>query len=266
MIRTAVSLAALSLCTLASDAIADDVSVAGLRIAGPGYGASNFGAELRPFNWTAGTTISIMVSRPNGGLIDFDNGESVVTSLTDSTGKKLNVGESRFGQPPARFSMGSVSKDGKAGLIDLEANGVPASGAKSIRAKGTVVVLTGTRQEVQKSKRIDLKKGTKFSVGKLNFEVTAVGKPQFGNEPLAVTLQTKQPVDAVSEWKLLKSDGSEVKIRDGATMSMGFGGRVTVDKEIILNEKVDSAVVALKVWTDRQEVKLPFDVEVGVGL
>ena len=244
---------------------ADDVSVAGIRVTGDGYGKTQFGAELRPFSWTSGTSIALLISRPEGGLIDFSDDKSKVATVVDDTGNRLDEGESKFGQPPARFAMGTVSKDGKAGMIELTTLGRPAADAKSITASGTLVLVTGTSQETRKSKPFKLAKGTKVEVGDLSFEITTTGKPRFGRGEAAISLRTKQSIDTVAEWELLKTDGTAVESRAGATMRMGFAGNTTTDKELILDQQLEEGILLLKVWTDRKEVEVPIDLTVAVG-
>lgn len=254
-----------SLSLFVGSSYADDVSVEGIRIVGDGYGETQFGAELRAFNWSPGTSIALMVSRPEGGLIDFDDDNSKITSVVDDTGNRLDRGESKFGQRPASFSMGNVSKDGKAGLIELSTLGRPAEGAKSISAKGTLILVTGTTQATQKSKSFKIAKGTKVEVGDLRFEVTEAGKPRFGSGAAAISLRTKQPIDIIAEWHILTAEGKEVEIREGGTMRMGFAGQMTTDKELVLEQELDEAILSLKVWTDRKEVEVPIDLNVTLG-
>ena len=39
------------------------VKVVGIRTVGEGYGKTDYGAELRPFNWEPGTTIVVLFSQ-----------------------------------------------------------------------------------------------------------------------------------------------------------------------------------------------------------
>lgn len=249
-----------------SHANAADVSVAGIRVTGPGYGKTDFGAELRPFNWSEGTSIALFISHPDGGLISVDGDKCTLTSIQDDTGKKLDEGENRFGQPAARFAMDNVSQDGKAAMIDVEAKAVPAKGATAIELKGKLQLLTGTTQESVKSKKFAFKKGNQVNAGDLSFEVIAAGPPRFGSGAYSITLRTKQPIDSVASWKFLKPDGSAVETRTGSVMRMGFNQSVTIDQELVLSQKIEEGILELDVWTDLKEVEVPIDLNVQLGL
>ena len=142
-------------------------------------------------------------------------------------------------------------------------------------AKGTVLLKCGSKKETVKQENVALKPGTTITAGPLNLKITETGEPEmmfgFGDDDeeedsWQVTLQAKQDLSNVAEFKFLDAAGKEIETSDGGTSTMRFGNSVTVDKSFILPKQMDSATVAITYWADLKEVKVPFDVKATVGL
>lgn len=242
------------------------VEAKGIRIVGEGYGKTEFGAELRPFNWSPGTSIALLVLHSAGGLIEIDEDASKFTQFTDDKGTKLDAKKSKFGNNAVNISFPKISKDGKAALVELGVDGLPAKGASSISVKGEIAAVTGSKKKTEKSVAIGLKKGQKITVGKYKFEVSKVAKPQFGEDPLEITLDVKGgDLDKVAKFQFLKPDGTPIKTSDSGSSTMSFGKLKSVSKSFRIGEKATKAILSLELWLDRKAVKIPVDVKVSVG-
>ena len=262
----ALSVAA-ALLTVAVDPVAaGEPRIVGLRVVGSSYGESDFGPELRPFNWQEGTTLSVLLTADEGAIIAIKEDECTVSKMQDSTGQSLVSTTSDFGRPGTRVESSDVSSDGQAAILEITTNKRPAAGANSVSVDATVKMVTASKKATRTSDTFALKEGERVTVGDLTFTVQSVGPPDFGDGEFAVVLRNKTSVDAVAGWTLLKPDGSPLKTDTGSTMVMGFSGNVTTDKELILDQKVSSAKLSLDVWTDRKETDVPVSAEVSVGL
>ena len=87
------------------------VAALGLRIVRP---APDGNEECRAFNWDAGTTVVLILSSADGGLVALDRDASKVTSFTDDQGKDLTKAEVKGGFGGGFEHMPIVSKRRKA--------------------------------------------------------------------------------------------------------------------------------------------------------
>ena len=238
------------------------VEVRGLRIVGDGYSKSMSGA--RPFNWTKGVSLAVLVTMPEGGLIAFDKNAGKVNAFVDDKGTNLLPGK-RFGRPGFGM-MSSITKDGKACMVELDGGTLPAKGAGEVRASGTMVFKTGTKKKTFKQADVPVKKGAAVKAGPIPFTIKSAGKPQWGNQPLQITFNTKQKLDRIAEWKFYDADGKEIKSSHGGTSTMSMLGMTNIDRSVNLAKKVDKVTIAITYWTDMKTVSVPFDVKVSMGL
>jgi len=237
------------------------VEARGLRVVGEGYGEEN---GLRPFNWFPGVTVALLVTSPAGGLIEFDSRASEVTKLVDNKGTDLMV-RGEFSMPGFTGSE-DVSDDGKAMMIDVGGGGVPAKGADSIQVTGTLAIRRATQQKVHKADNVAVKADQKIEAGPVAFTISSVGKPDWGDNPLRITLEAKQHVDTIAEIRFLDAGGAVIESHRTGSMTMSMGDDVQVTLEFDLAKAVESFSVEVVYWTDLQTAKVPFDVTVRVGL
>jgi len=247
------------------------VEVRGVRIVGDGYGEGMEG--IRPFNWSKGTTIVLLVSKPDGGIVEVS--EAKATTFVDDKGTNLAAPQTRGGFMMSGGGMSQISDDGKACMAEINADRVPAKGATLISAKGTILLKCGSKKETVEQKNVALKQGTAITAGPFNLKITKTGEPEmmFGwggddenKDAWQVTLQAKQDLSNVAEINFLDAAGKEIEVSDGGTSSMSFGNSVTVDKSFILPKQMDPATIAITYWADLKEVKVPFDLKATVGL
>ncbi len=241
------------------------VKVAGVRVAGKGYGE---GYEMRPLNWAEGTTVSVLIVRAGGGIVAFDKDKSKITRMTDdkgtdllaSTEKKFFMGTPGFGSFP------KTSKDTKAILIEVVGDTTPGADAKVIEIEGTVVLAVGTKTKTAENKDIDLSAKAKIEAGPVDLKISEVGKPQWGDEPLSVAFEIKGNPSAIKELKFFDGEGNEIKSYIGMPISPGFGEKKTVKQEYWLEKKVSKATIKVTYWVDLRDVEVALKIKTGVGL
>ncbi|HRX86935.1 MAG TPA: DUF1573 domain-containing protein, partial [Phycisphaerae bacterium] len=157
------------------------VAPCGLRVVGEGYGGDN---GLRPFNWAPGVTVALMVTAPDGGLIELDDDACKMEKLVDDKGTNLLVDPqySRAGIS----GMADVSDDGKALLAEINGGGVPVKGASSIHAVGAIAVRCAKEKKSHKAENVAVKADEKAAAGPVTFTLKEVGKPDWGDKPLRI--------------------------------------------------------------------------------
>ena len=219
---------------------------------------------MRAFNYGKGTTLMLQVVYEAGGLISFDRDAAKLETFADDKKNDL-LPERRFGGNGLEL-FAQISDDGKVALIEISGGGVPARGSRAIRAKGTLVFQQATGKTTAKAENVALKKDATFKAGPFEFEITAAGKPDWGDDPLQITLKTSRDVAAIKSIKFLDSDGKEIKSSGAGSQSMTSGANTVYERSINLSKQIDAATIELTLWKDMKKIEIPFDLNVGVGL
>jgi hypothetical protein len=263
--RRIVSAAAVAIAALAvmaaSAAEKTEVKPCGLRVVAEAYEGES---EMRPFYQDNGTTVVLEVVRPEGGLIAFDENASKLVSFTDDKDTRLltrtGFGRSGFGM------MTKISSDGKAALIEINGNELPAKEAREIRISGTLVFTAATKTKAYQQADVPVKEGTQINAGPIPLKITGTGKPEWGDEPLQITLEARQDLQGLASIRFLDSDGKEIEAADAGRSRMSFGNQVQEERSYNLKRKVDKVTVEVTYWTDKQELKVPMEVVARLGL
>jgi hypothetical protein len=225
----------------------------------------------------AGTTLALLVSKPDGGILDFDEDKSKLDAMTDDKGTKLVMPKAAEEDRPAvRFHFGpsespfssspNISEDGTACLIEVGGETLPAKDAASVSASGTLVLKTASTKETFKQENVALKVGSKVSAGKIPFEITEAGDPQWGEGAMEVTLTAKQDCSEIESIKFLDAGGNEIETSNGMSSHMEMMGSVEDERGFVFEHKTATATIAVTYWTDMKETRVPFDVTAGLGL
>ena len=228
------------------------ISVGGIRIVGPGVGAN--ATELRPFNESAGTTIVLLVTAPEGtGMVELDDDTSSIRAVTDDKGKSL-LEEGRFGPFP------KVSDDGSAGLIELEVRARPSTGATAITAQGTLAVTTANGSKPTRVPGVRLEVSRTLKLGTATITVKEI---EADGEATNVTLGLpRQSMSAIRSVRFLTAAGATIESRRTGS------GYMNDDGEFSFNVKTKDKVVGIEfdLWQNLKAVKIPFTVKIGLGL
>ena len=258
---------------------APKVEVRGVRVTGAPYGSGDMGS-LRPFFSMKGTTVTLLVTVPEGGLIAVEDEKMQRVKLADDKGTDLTAATETTGGM-RMFPMPQISADGKACLVELSGPGLPAKGATAILASGALTLKCGSKKETARQENAALKPGTKVTAGHITFDISKVGKPQFSfdftgssdapsatppAEKFEVTLHTNQDCSNIAGIVFLDAAGKDLGAKPSSSSSMGMPGMMTVEKSFVLPKKVDTATIAITYWTDLKEVAVPFDVKATLGL
>ena len=253
---------------LAGEAPGVTVEAQGLRIVKPPAGGND---RLRAFNWFPGISVSLLVTAPQGGLLEIDRKASQVTAFTDDKGKDLTKPEDekqRFHRK-VEFSMSpNISEDGKLCVTEVSAPAVPTKGATLLTVTGKLTLVTATRKEDFTAQSVALKAGSQIEAGAIPFTVKEVGKPKWGGDKdsWSVTLEAKQDLASIAGIKFFDTAGKEVEAKRSSSSSMRFGTNVTITQSYRLKSKLDTAKVVVSYWMDMKKVTVPVDLKVGLGM
>ena len=241
------------------------VRACGLQVVGPGYSDADDHMGLRAFNQFGGTGIARMVENPAGGLIEFDDDASQLAEMKDDKGTDLLKTEQKFGSNG--FSpFAQISDDGKAAIVEAKSGGIAAAGATAIHLKGKLAFVSATEKKTYTQKAVALKKGEKITEGPVPMTISEVGKPDFSDNPLMITLKANEELKGLAAIRFLDENGEEIESSAAGSSSMSGFGKVVVEKNYDLSKKVDAVAIELTYWTDMKTIELDVDTKISVGL
>lgn len=202
-------------------------------------------------------TLALLVDLDGAGIIEVDANKSKLDELSDDTGQNLKG---------KLWTFPNISEDKKLMRIEVKGEEAPANGAKALKATGTLVIQTAEESTVLKSEIVAAKKGERMKLSKdLSFKISDTGKPQWGDDPQMVEFEIKRDVPELAEMVFYDKDGQVIESNTGGTSRMSMGKMVTLKLTYRLKRKVEEFRVEAKVWTDLEEVEVPFDVTLGIG-
>jgi len=242
------------------------VEVRGLRIVGDGY---NDDQSMRPFNWTYGTTVVLLIQAEAGNIIDFDDDNSTIKMARDDKGTDLmkSVGKG-MNSTPDFGSFPDISSDRKACLIDLKFPRNPAPGAVRLKCSGTMKLFCATEKVSFEMKDVALKKNTEIIVGSFFLVISDVSRPEWQADeyPLSVTFQSRKRFDTLESVKFYDAEGDEIESSEAGSSESRFMGSVTATRDYNLTKKLDKATIVFTFWKDWKMVPVPFSVTTSLGL
>ena len=262
LVLTSIVLITSSLCFAAEGGIT--ISVEGVRVVSKGYTGQK---DMRAFSWSEGTTVTLMVFAPEGGIVDFKKDDSKLESMTDDKGNNLLAAEKKsFMTTPGFGSWPKISDDNKAVFLEVQGPGVPQQGAAAIDLKGKIVLSIGKETKTIENKDAVLMIDTKIKTGVTEMEINSVGKPSWGDMALSITFKGKGDLSAIKEVKFYDEAGTEIESKKGSTSSWGFGGPKTFSVEYQIKKKVGKATIKVTYWSDLKSVEVPLNIKVGIGV
>lgn len=257
-----------SICLLISSqaALAQDQQASikpwGIRIADEGYGESKYGKELRPFNWSKGTTISLFITNPGGGLIDIDEDNSKITKCADDKGTDLVGKKTSSYRSGARMSFSKVAKDGKAGTIEVNTNEIPVTGATAITLEGEMALIVAKESETKKTaKPVKIENAAKGSIGQFNFSISGVksGGKRF-------SLNFNQDIGDIAEIVFMNAAGEVIDAKSRDSSRTRIGKMIKHEKNFEVDTPAAELVIQFKIWKDRNIEKIAFKQTFSLGL
>lgn len=247
-----------SICAIAADTNGQwKVEVAGLRVVAPAPANKD---ELRAFNWTAGVTIALLVTSPQGKIIDFAWDESKITSFVDDKGTDLVAKRDHF-HPD--FELWSNHGEGSGEQIEVEAvaAGIPAKGANGIKVSGKMILRVAGTTNVLVAENVTMKEGTEFALGNTKLTVSLA---EMREGAFRVTLSGKGDRTQFSEIQFQDRDGNSIEAAQQANWENTATGEFHLGYR--LEKPVAKAKIIVAVWADLKTIEVPFSVQTGLGL
>lgn len=239
-----------------------NVLVAGLSIVRPDP-AEKFGGSMvsgRP----SGTEVHVRITTKALTFVRVNKEASTLQQFADDKGQTL-------AKPgPGEFSGGwlawpKIADDGKRLQFQIASKKMPSAGAMKLLAKAKLAVLCGSGVKTSQQ-AATLKVGQKVAIGPIPVTIEKVGKPDWGDEKMAVAFKAQQSWAAIRKLTFIGPDGKEIESNVGSTMTSSFGGRQIVTKEYRLKEKVSQVTIKTEYYEKIQPVTIPLNLNVGLGL
>lgn len=244
------------------------VKASGLRLVAP---AQHNPALRPPFDATPGATVALVLHAPNGGLVKLDKLGSALSVFADDKGQDLtrrpaNVKEGEQAGVVGLHLHAEVTPDGKFCALEAYAPALPGAGATQIKLEGTLSVLVGSKKDEKTFKDIPLRDGSKFTLGEMELTLDDAGKPDDSLEPFGLTVRCFGAMDAIAALRFFKADGTELLARRSGTSTTAALGSLTEKWFYRFAERADVATIKVSTWSDLQKVKVPFKLQVGLGV
>jgi hypothetical protein len=229
-----------------------EILIGGVRVVGPGYGKNR--DEVRPFNEGPGVDVALILKMPAGlGIIELDEDDCVLTSVTDDAGTDLGE-QAKFGSFP------KTTEDGTIGMIEIESKLRPAATATAIMAEGTLVFQASTGSKPTKVAAVKLEKEKTFKLGATTITVTDVTP---GAESTSIELGLPRSVlNSIREVKFMDATG---KVLEADRTSRGYmndnasiGYRITGAGPTVAME--------FEMWQNMRQQKVPFKIKTGLAI
>jgi hypothetical protein len=282
----ALPLAALLLCggLLSAQGNPRTLRVVALQITHP---PAKEDAELS-FGSNHGTHIDLIVHLPGKRILALDADGSKLTRFTDD--KKTDLSQSD-GFSWLTDTHSRISPDGTRMGFQIRSTAVPAVGATRLRIQGTIVLMLGSEEKTAEVKDVTLKADGSIKVGPAEIRKS---KDEFGKafesglEEMAgaflgaffggeipkkkgppgleerVALTHSQP--NIKSVVFLDKDGKVVPSESvGSSWASAFGGPRGYTTEYRVKGKIEKATVRVTYFNKIQPMKVPLDLEIGVG-
>jgi hypothetical protein len=227
-----------------------EVVVGGIQVAR--VAASNDDFSARPFNSENGTKLVLWVKMPSGqGLIELDEDASVLGNFADDTGTNLG---GKFGSFPEEF------KDASGGTIDIASSGMPASGATSLLAEGTLAMTVASSTRKTRVPNVALKNDAKFM-----FDKTTVTLTEVAADGDSQTFTLNLPRQVMTGIKAIVFRDAKNQPIDGHRTSSGYFNN---DGQMGFSVTTSAKTLTLEIesWQGMRTIKVPFKTKAGIGL
>ena len=199
-------------------------------------------------------------------IIEIDPKSVKVDAFSDDKGTDLTKGRPDPWRRPRRPEAPPVSKDGKACLLELAGPGVPAKGAREIRASGSMRVRLSLEKKTGRHKDVTLKVGAPINAGKILCSVSSVKYASWVGGGTMLTLRMYKRYPEIARFRFYDERGEEIPSGQTGSASRSGPGVRFYEKSFSLRKKAEKATVEVSYWADPRDVRVRFDVKASVGM
>ncbi len=219
--------------------------LAGLRVATP-----STDDDVRPFNWSAGTTLAFIGELP-GAVISAEDGE-IETFILDN-GQNLLSSKSWDRKPRSV----NLSKDGTLLGFEIQSDKLPKADATAIKMlKGEIICMAAGASKVTDLAFAKIAEGEESK--HYGAKITEIGKHDYQKDKKKVTIHFDLKRNLIKEVQFFDKDGTRLKSEQNGFSWSGDSGELIFSCDDALSE--DSAI-KVEVFTGMERHRLPFLIE-----
>ncbi len=212
-----------------------------------------------------GTRLMMYLEKPGQVFIGVERDACKFELFTDDKGTDL------FGPlghaPDADDWLGAfgpkISENGKYCCLEVQAPGLPAKDATKIRFSGTLMLNCGSAPKTVEQKNVPLKKGSKITVGPVQFDISSV-KPD-GNG-LIVDLHARKSLERIIKFAFFDAAGKPIGGTRDSMESSYMLGIYNITETYKLSRKVPSMTVKISYFDKVENIAVPVQAETGLGI
>jgi len=238
------------------------IEVKGIKLVSDGYGTDI--DSLKPFNSFKGTSVSCLVTLPEGGIIKFDEDNSSLDKFVDNLGTNLKNDQIPIGSGIGMMSQ--ISSDRKAVMFEINGLNLPDKKATSINASGYVSLITATNKKPFQIDSVTLKVGSKVEFSDIQLEINKIGKPIWGDGVVSVIFSSSSDISKIANIQFYDSKGKIIKSSSEGSGIQIFDDKKTYEIAYNLQKHPDTLKMSIICWEDMQTIKVPFNFTSSVGL
>lgn len=233
------------------------MEIASLSIAKKDPGSES-GQSLSQFK-SPGLEVEVYFALPDQTVLSIDSKQSQV-AMTSDDGGELPLRD-QFDGP---YNL-NLLEDRSAGTIQLQSENVPGEKSTKLSLNGTFVVNVGKDKKTQ-IVELKIAQDSKIKLGSVEATVSQVGEA-FGDPfKQMIELSAKESFDSISQIEFLDSKDNVIESSSAGSGRMGFNDEITYSSSWQIASEAKSVKVRVSYFSKTESVKLPVNLEFGLGL
>jgi hypothetical protein len=216
-----------------------------------------------------GTRLALVVSRPSGGLIDFNSRAAHLTTFADDKGTDLlTAPKPPTGERPSACIGSIITDNGAAASVSIDSPRLPAKGARAITIRGVLVFRVATDQAAAEQADVPLAQGAEVTAGPYHLRIDELSKrDEPGNSAaVSLTLRAHQELWTIASITFLDPAGKEVPAFKCSWSNGGDGDNPQAYQTYNLARKPEHVTVRITYWSNPRNIQVPVDLTIGLGL
>lgn len=221
-------------------------------------GGESFGG-FKTFNTEKGLRVALIIR----------SGDKEMTGLAGDTAT-IDIGgakaESRF------FGARAFSEDRRALRLEFGTmDEVKASPDGGVRITGEIKVNIAAGKEETRSAPFAAKEGAVLVFpadmkDAPTLKVKSTGKPDFGDDPFAITFSTDRKPDDFAGIRFYTKEGKEVESERRGSSWMSFAGKGSGEIEYSFKQAHGELILAVENWTGQEQKTVKIDLDAGLAV
>ena len=208
-----------------------------------------------------GTTLDLTFLSPARFILGVDAKASKLDQFIDDKKTKLDT-STGFGAPNWMAGLITYGPEGDRCTVQLNAQSAPSKGATKVSVKGTIVLKCGAAEKTIEQKDLAIKKDAETTAGDFTIKVIAEGSDFSGP-----AIQIISPERVVKNTKFFDAKGKAIELLTTPYWHNVFAkGKTLIAINYNLTKKIDKLSMQITYFSKVEDVPVPFDVSVGLGL